>query len=130
VFGSVSDTSEKLEATSAKRQKAQLVLLTVVDVVPLNLQALEEAIRKAHGCDSERIKSVPVTEEFEGKVAWKGTVEVFRLIDHPEADYAYAWSYRDGKIRRCVTVLKLPPVDSPQSAVKVAIAAKGRQQRS
>jgi hypothetical protein len=88
---------------------------------------LKKAIFETHGCESLHVKSEPVVELFEGKVAWKGTVEVFDLIGHPEAKRAYAWTYRDGDQNKTVAVLELPPVDSPQSAVKVAIAAKGRQ---
>ena len=39
---------------------------------------------------------------------------------------AYAWTYQDQDQNKTVTVLHVPPVDSPQSAVKVAIAAKAR----
>ena len=42
------------------------------------------------------------------------------LIDHPKAKRCYAWSFEDGKQTRSVTVLELPPVDSPEIAVKVA----------
>jgi hypothetical protein len=48
------------------------------------------------------------------------------LIDHPKAKRCYAWSFEDGKQTRSVTVLELPPIDSPETAVKVAIAAKAR----
>jgi hypothetical protein len=71
-----------------------------------------------------RAESVPVKEIFEGQTAWEGTVEVFDLVGHLEAKRAYAWSYRDGDQMKSVAVLGVPPVDSPQSAVKVAIAAK------
>ena len=87
---------------------------------------LETAIREAHGCDSEHIKSVPVVEKFEGKVVWDGTVEVFRLIGHPKAKRAYGWIYDDGQVSHCTTVLEIPPVDSPETAVKVAIASKAK----
>ena len=70
---------------------------------------------------------MPVVEQFEGKTAWRGTVEVFDLIGHPKAKRAYAWRYRDGDQNKTVTVLGIQPVDSPQTAVKVAIASKGRQ---
>jgi hypothetical protein len=36
-------------------------------------------------------------------------------------------SYRDGNQNRTTLVLKIPPVDSPYSAVKIAIARKERQ---
>ena len=68
-----------------------------------------------------------VTEEFEGQTAWQGTVEVFDLIGHSKAKRAYAWTYRDGDQDKTVTVLGIPPVDSPQNAVKMAIASKGRK---
>jgi hypothetical protein len=45
----------------------------------------------------------------------------------PKAKRCYAWSFDDGKQTRSVTVLELPPVDSPETAVKVAIAAKARE---
>jgi hypothetical protein len=73
------------------------------------------------------LKSVKVTEKFEGQIAWDGTVEVFDLIGHPKARRAYAWFYSEGDQQRTVTVLHVPPVDSPQSAIKVAIASKARQ---
>jgi hypothetical protein len=91
------------------------------------ITTLKDAIRATHGCQSLHVKSVPVVEQFEGKTAWRGTVEVFDLIGHPKAKRAYAWTYRDGDQNKTVTVLGIQPVDSPQTAVKVAIASKGRQ---
>ena len=88
------------------------------------ITTLKDAIRATHGCESLHVKSVPVVEQFEGKIAWQGTVEVFDLIGHSKAKRAYAWTYRDGDQNKTVAVLKLPPVDSPQTAVKVAIASK------
>jgi hypothetical protein len=88
---------------------------------------LQEAISAMHGCESRYVRSVPVREVFNGLVAWEGVVEVFDLIDHPKAKRCYAWSYDDGKQTRSITVLELPPVDSPETAVKVAIAAKARE---
>lgn len=51
----------------------------------------------------------------------------FALVGYPKAKYAYAWTYREGNQNKTVVVLKIPPVDSPQTAVKVAIAAKARE---
>jgi hypothetical protein len=89
---------------------------------------LQNAIRSTHGCDSRWEASVKVEEKFEGKTAWSGIVEVFSLVGHSKAKYAYAWTYRDENQNKTTIVLKIPPVDSPQSAVKVAIASKGRQE--
>ena len=88
---------------------------------------LKDAIRATHGCESLHVQSVPVKEVFKGETAWEGTVEVFELVGHPKSTHAYAWTYRDGKQNKPTIVLKIPPVDSPQSAVKVAIAAKARK---
>ena len=88
---------------------------------------LQNAIRATHGCESRWEASVRVEEMFEGKTAWSGIVEVFSLVGHPTAKYAYAWPHRDGNQNKTTVVLKIPPVDSPYSAVRVAIAQKERQ---
>jgi hypothetical protein len=87
---------------------------------------LKDAIRATHGCESLHVESVPIKEVVENQIAWEGTVEVFDLIGHPKAKRAYAWSYRDGDETKSVAVLQIAPVDSPQSAVKVAIASRSR----
>ena len=88
-----------------------------------DINTLQEAIRVTHGCKSSYVESVPVVERFEDQIAWQGTVSVFDLIGHPKAQRAYAWTYRDGKQNRTITVLALPPIDSPQKAVRAAIVA-------
>ena len=93
---------------------------------PKEITNLQDVIRKVHGCESDYRRTVHVQEAFQGKAAWDGFVRVFKLIGHPEATRCYAWQYEDGKETKTVAVLEIPPVDSPQSAVKVAIAAKGR----
>ena len=93
---------------------------------------LQNAIRNLHGCESQYLETVAVTETFQGKTVWQGEVEVFQLRDHPKATHAYAWSHRAGKkdkATRYVTVLQIPPVDSPQTAVKVAVAAEIKNAR-
>ncbi|SRR5712692_7112161 len=94
---------------------------------PKEITQLKDAIRATHGCESLHVESVPVKEVFEGETAWEGTVEVFDLVGHPKTNRAYAWSYRDGDETKSIAVLQIPPVDSPQSAVKVAIASKARK---
>src|SRR5437870_6301402 len=94
---------------------------------PKEITELKDAIRATHGCESLHVESVPVKEVFEGQTAWEGTVEVFDLVGHLKAKRAYAWTYRDGDQNKTVAVLEIPPVDSPQSAVKVAIAAHSKR---
>jgi hypothetical protein len=88
---------------------------------------LQNAIRATRGCESRWEASFRVEETFEGKTPWSSIVEVFSSVVHPKAKYAYAWTCRDGNQNSTTVVLKIPPGDSPQSAVKVAIANKGRK---
>jgi hypothetical protein len=61
---------------------------------------------------------------FGQSVAWEGVVEVFNLTGHPKAKRCYAWSYQGNKEEQFVTVLEIPPVVSPQTAVRASIAAR------
>jgi hypothetical protein len=97
--------------------------------MPHKITKLKDAIRATHGCESLHVESVPVEEIFEGQTAWQGTVEAFDLIGQPKAKRASAWTYRDGDQDKTIAVLGIPPIDSPQSAVKVAIASKARSNR-
>ena len=88
---------------------------------------LQSVIRHLHGSDSDHIESVPVKETFQGKTVWEGIVEVFELRGHPKATPAYAWTHEtDDSKKRHVAVLKIPPVVSPITAVRAAIAQEFR----
>lgn len=83
-----------------------------------------DVIYKLHGARARHIHSVPVCEEFQGRVVWDGIVEVFGLSGHPKANRIYAWAHETGdpsNPMRYVTVLHIPPVVSPQTAVQAAI---------
>lgn len=56
---------------------------------------------------------------------WEGIVEVFELQDHPQAKRAFAWQYfnDDDDEPQYTVVLEAGPVDSPNTAVRVAIAS-------
>jgi hypothetical protein len=84
------------------------------------------AIKATHGCDSRHVESVLVHEIFRGETAWEGIVEIFDLTGHLKAKRCYAWRYREGEEWFYVAVLEIPPVDSAETAVKIAIAAKAR----
>lgn len=92
------------------------------------LPELRVAIRANHGCDAVHAATVPVTETFRGQVAWQGSVEVFDLVGHRKALRCYAWGHPvDKGPREITTVLEIPPVTSPQTAVKAAIVAQSAQ---
>lgn len=90
------------------------------------IEKLRDAVQVMHRCGAAHVQSVPVVEMFGPKVAWEGVVEVFDLTGHPKAQRCYAWSYPDGKETRFVTVLEIPPVESPQTAVRASIVAETR----
>ena len=88
------------------------------------LEELQQVIHKLHGVRSTHVQSVPVKETFRGETIWDGIVEVFELHGHPQATHAYAWAHETDdpeNPRRSVTVLKIPPAVSPETAVRVAI---------
>ena len=94
------------------------------------IQELEEMILKLHGAKAKHAKSVPVKETFQGQTVWDGVVEVFNLKGHPKAKKAYAWAHdTDDPMhpKRHVTVLHIPPVTSPQLAVRAAIVQEYKE---
>lgn len=89
-------------------------------------------IRRLHGSESRHVETVPVKESFQGQTVWEGDVEVFDLQDHPEASRVYAWAHETedaDKPKRHVTVLHIPPVTSPETAVKAAIVQEYRERK-
>ena len=94
------------------------------------LSELKAKIRLLHGCDATHSQTVPVIEVFQSKTIWDGEVEVFDLTGHAKAKRCYAWGYPNEKEPDrldVVAVLEIPPVVSPETAVKVAIAAQAKR---
>ncbi|HEY2785200.1 MAG TPA: hypothetical protein VGJ05_09520 [Fimbriiglobus sp.] len=92
-----------------------------------DVKAIRDAIRRLHGCESAHVESVPISERFQGRTVWEGTVEVFNLTGHSKATRCYAWQHEQGaEGSRFVAVLELPPVNSARKAVQVAVAAEAR----
>jgi hypothetical protein len=89
-----------------------------------HIQELRDVIRHLHGATATHLESVPVKESFQGQTVWDGTVEVFHIKGHPKTNRVYAWIHEtdDPKHpKRHVTVLHIPPVVSPETAVQAAI---------
>jgi hypothetical protein len=89
---------------------------------------LQNAIRQLSDCESRYVETVKVSESFQSfqkNTNWQGDVTVFEILDHPQAQRAYAWCCDPvNKEIRYVVVLDIPPVNSPQTAVQAAIAAQ------
>jgi hypothetical protein len=93
-----------------------------------NIHDLREVIKRLHGAEAKHVESVPVTETHQGRTVWDGVVEVFDLIGHPKTHRVYAWAHQTdepGNVKH-ITVLHVPPVVSPQSAVRAAIIQEYR----
>jgi hypothetical protein len=93
---------------------------------------IQAAFLKLHGCDATYVETVPVVEEFQGETVWQGDVEVFDIRGHPKATRGYGWAHATGEYdqgRRYFTVLNLPPVTSPQTAVQAAIMSEIKNAR-
>ena len=91
----------------------------------MSIEAVRLAVERMHGCRAVHVSTVPVKEAFDGQTVWEGEVEIFNVTGHPRAFQCYAWAYQDDEGRTQYTaVLRLPPVQSAQDAVKAAIRAQ------
>jgi hypothetical protein len=86
-----------------------------------------EAVEIMHHSKARHEKSVPVVEMFGDKTVWESVVESFAITGNPKAKRCYAWSFLEGKEPRYVTVLEIPPVESPQTAVRASIVADAKK---
>lgn len=89
-----------------------------------NLDRLKQSVRTLYGVEGDYQASVRVHEIFGGKSSWTGIVEIFRIV-HPQAKYAYAWTYKDavGKLHY-PALLGIPPINSAEDAVRTYFAAQ------
>jgi hypothetical protein len=85
-----------------------------------HIDDLKQAIRESHGAFATHLSSVPVRSLLRDGRTWDGFVEVFMVSKHPKARTAYAWMHLSQTSCKPVTVLHLPPIDSPETAVRAA----------
>lgn len=90
---------------------------------------LKHDIETTYKCAAIHAGSDLIVESFRDEIVWDGVVETFILEGHPTAKHCYAWSYVQDHETKYTTVLEIPPVESPKSAVRAAILAKANQQR-
>ena len=91
------------------------------------INRLERTVEHLHKCIAVYVDTAHVKEVFQGATLWEGDVEIFRLSRHPKAKRCFAWS--DGEPEEIITILELPPVDSPESAVKLQVAQQIKKAR-
>ena len=90
------------------------------------IKSLRAVFAKLHHCEVIYVKTVLVKETFQGQIVWEGNVEVFDLKGHPTALRGYAWGHDKANGSQAITVLGVPPINSPLCAVKAAIASELR----
>ncbi len=88
-----------------------------------NQEELQKVVERLHNCTTQFIEAVPVSESFQGKTVWEGTVFVFEIKGHPQATKCYAWSspIEGSTKRKFFAVLHVSPVTSAEDAVRAAI---------
>jgi hypothetical protein len=96
-------------------------------VNPKRIEAIRKDVEEHAGCSATHIYSTPVTERYFGQIIWEDIVETFELHGHPKAQRAYGWQFLEGQNAQCTVVLGIPPVDSPNAAVKASIAAEAER---
>ncbi len=84
---------------------------------------IKQAVERLHNCKVSHMEDIAVIEKFGSQTVWKGFVSVFRIEGHPKTDTCYAWAspVEGSKKKRFYAVLKVPPIDSPEKAVRAAI---------
>ena len=88
-------------------------------------EAIQDAIAKGYSCSAIYDRTVPVHEQLQGKTIWKGEVEIFNLSGHPKAQRCYGWGFEDRPGHtEFVTVLEVPPVISPETAVRTYLVSQ------
>ena len=88
------------------------------------IEDIRRIVEETHNCAAKHEYSVPVIEMFGKNEIWEGAVEMFALTGHPNAKRCYAWNFADDNAEpHYVAVLELPPVSSPHTAVRAAIAS-------
>lgn len=84
---------------------------------------LKQAVERLHQCSASFLEDVAMVEKFGDKTVWQGVVSIFNIKGHPQADKCYAWSspIEGSTKRRYYAVLHIPPINSPEKAVRASI---------
>ncbi len=88
------------------------------------IEDIRLVVEVMHNCAAKHEGSAPVIEMFGKDEIWEGLVEMFTLTGHADAKRCYAWNFADDDQEpHYIAVLELPPVSSPHTAVRAAIAS-------
>ena len=89
---------------------------------------LLKAIERLHDCQAKYLHTVAVKEIFQDQTAWEGDVHIYKLEGHEDTDTCYAWvsPIEGSEKQKIYAILHIPPVDSPEKAVKASIVSDYR----
>ncbi len=84
---------------------------------------LKQAVERLHKCQASFLEDVTVVEKFGDETVWSGVISVFGIKGHLQAKKCYAWSspIEGSTKRRYYAVLHIPPINSPEKAVRASI---------
>ena len=90
------------------------------------IDRLQKTILDLHGCDSRHLGSIRIKETFQD-LTWDGIVEIFFLINHPEAKEVYAW--KNTADNETTTILAISPIESASDAVRAYLASQFQKKK-
>lgn len=96
------------------------------------IERIQRAVEQSEKCRATHVESLVTKERFFDAIVWEGVIETFKLQDHPTAKLAYAWErWKDGRKEdpEYTVVLGIPPVNSPNDAVKAFVAAGAKSNK-
>jgi len=89
---------------------------------------IRTAVERMHNCKASYLEEVVVIEKFGDKTVWEGIVYVFDIEGHSKAKQCFAWASptEGSKKYRYYAVLNVPPIDSPEKAIRASIVQDHR----
>ena len=89
----------------------------------LERKELRKAVERLHSCKASHTEDITVIEKFGEKTVWSGIISVFEIKGHPKTTKCHAWSspIEGSTKRRYFAILHIPPIDSPEKAVRASI---------
>lgn len=116
----------KLKIALYQLSKKVYVIFVIIKFIMAiaKTEDIKRAVENLHNCIATHLEDIAVIEKFGSRNVWEGIVSVFEIKGHPKAKKCYAWSspIEGSTKRRYYAVLHVPPVDSPENAVRASIA--------
>ena len=96
-----------------------------------SIDDIKNAVERMHSCTASYLEEVAVIEKFGDKTVWEGVVYLFDIEGYSKAKQCFAWAspVTGSKKYKYYAVLNVPPIDSPQKAVRASIVQDHRTGR-